>query len=175
MPFAGDLIPLVVQLYDGNESKYVKATLQDPDDNFLAGSPVTLTHKHDGLYEDKSITMPDKQWITVNYQVYDDAGLTIPSQFHSNAIERFDLQLTDQDLLDRITILEAAVNSLSSPRPVDLFVSLGSERYIVELKESNNMEAEVIEDSIDIQVDESIIDINQEDSNINISLEECDD
>jgi len=71
---SGDKIPLTLQINEGITDKYVQAILTDPVGDPLVGSPVALPHLSDGLYTDKSITMPGLTYVTAQYKVFNDVG-----------------------------------------------------------------------------------------------------
>lgn len=102
MPKAGESIPLSLQLFDGNTSKFVSAIVIDSTGTPLAGSPVLLTHKSDGRYEDGSLLMPTVAFVTVTYKVYNDLLLTDPSLDHSDGDDVFQLEVPDADILDKL-------------------------------------------------------------------------
>jgi hypothetical protein len=83
----GDPIRLNLQLFDGDAGKFVQAYVRDSSGAQLAGSPVTLTHTDQGLYEDDSLVMPDNAEISAVYKVFNDAGFSSPSAIHSDAID----------------------------------------------------------------------------------------
>lgn len=83
----GDPIRLNLQLFDGDENKFIKAYLRDNLGAQLAGSPVTLTHTDNGLYEDDSILMPNNPEVTAVYEVYNDSGFLFRSRKHSDSID----------------------------------------------------------------------------------------
>lgn len=85
----GDPIQLNLQLEDGATNKFPQAILRNQSGVLLSGSPVSLTHVGDGLYQNDSIAMPNTQEVTATYKVYDDAGHTVLSQFYSIELDVF--------------------------------------------------------------------------------------
>lgn len=81
MPKYGQPILLNVQLDDGATDKFVRATLRDADGNTLPESPVQLSHVANGLYTDESVSMPDTQQVTAQYEVFLDSGFTQPANY----------------------------------------------------------------------------------------------
>lgn len=82
-------IPASLQLFNGNQTKYVRAFLRDASNTLF--STLSLTHVASGLYENHSVQMPNTAFVTVQYIVYDDAGFTTPSTTYSLAIDLFTL------------------------------------------------------------------------------------
>lgn len=111
----GETIPLSVQLHDGAIDKYCRAIVRDSDGTALAGSPVTLTHISNGKYEDNTLVMPNKRYVSVTYEVYEDALFTTLSDEHTHAVDLFELEVLDQNLIDLLeelkTLLEQILNA----------------------------------------------------------------
>lgn len=80
-----DVIPLVLQLFDNDATKYVRANVRDASDTVISGSPFTLAHEANGLYTNASAVMPNTPFVSVQYLVYDDAGFTTLSTIHASA------------------------------------------------------------------------------------------
>jgi len=78
---AGQIIPLIMQLTDGNTGKFVKAVVKDNLGTPISGSPFTLTHDVSGKYKNFTGSMPSVDLIEAQYTAYDDAGFTIPSGY----------------------------------------------------------------------------------------------
>lgn len=97
MPKLGDPIRLNLQLYDGATNKYVRAYLTDQAGNALAGSPVNLTHISNGLYKDSSINMPNALEVVAQYKVFDNAGYSVASAQHADAIDTFLLEIVESN------------------------------------------------------------------------------
>lgn len=89
MPKVGQKIPIALQLFDGATGKFVRAWARRPDGTQLSGSPFSLSHVAAGLYEYDSATMPDAEWLTVQYRVFDDSGFSTQSADHSDALDTF--------------------------------------------------------------------------------------
>lgn len=85
----GQKIPLALQLFDGATDRHVRAWVRKPDGTQLSGSPYTLSHVASGLYENDNATMPDSDWVTAQYRVFDDSGFTSPSEDHADALDTF--------------------------------------------------------------------------------------
>ena len=87
----GSPIPLSLQLWDGNSTLYVQATLM-----YASGVPfptptVNLQPTgNQGLYIDNSLVMPNtSQPIYATFTVYDDSAYTIPDAGHDVTYETF--------------------------------------------------------------------------------------
>lgn len=96
MPRYNAPIPLALQLFDGNVSKFVRAILHNASGTELSESPVALTHVGGGLYQDSSVLMPNTDLVVASYVVYDDSGFTTESLVYSRVAESFYLDLPAQ-------------------------------------------------------------------------------
>ena len=103
----GEILPLALQLFDGDTAKYPRARLFKADGTELSGSPVALTHVANGLYKNSALTMPNENVVLVQYRVFNDSGFTIESGLHSAAVEEFFLE--DNTFSDSQAGLEAEV------------------------------------------------------------------
>lgn len=92
MPKLGEQIILSLKLNDSDTNKYVRATVFDATGTDLAGSPIILGHVKRGVYQDISLTMPNKYFITCAYEVFDDVGLTIKSAIYQDSHEIYQLE-----------------------------------------------------------------------------------
>lgn len=91
MPRLNHPIPLALQLWDRDTSKFIRATVRLPDGAQVPGSPLTLPHAADGFYTSTSILMPKVDFVSVFYEVFADQAQTIPSAEHGEAFEIFEL------------------------------------------------------------------------------------
>jgi len=84
----GEKLPLVAHLECPDASVlYVEAVIKRPDRSQLLGSPIDLGNEGSGIYFDDSISMPDESFVTVTYNIYDDAAKTIPSEDYCSVTE----------------------------------------------------------------------------------------
>lgn len=86
----GTALPLRWRAGDGEESLplYVQATIKSDDNGLeISGSPVLLTVDADAWYKNNTVPFPDATGVTVVYEAFYDAGLTLRS--HQDAIDRF--------------------------------------------------------------------------------------
>lgn len=108
---AGDTVPLVLQLFDGVTTKYVRATVTNQAGTAVSGSPFTLTHQALGKYVNSSLVMPSGvSFIVAHYRVFDDAGFTTISSYADTA-EVFNLFI---DTSNNYPSLEAVVGGDNS-------------------------------------------------------------
>lgn len=89
MPRFSEKIPLHIQLWDKAEGKYIKATVRKPDGSELSGSPVVLGHVVGGYYTDLSLPMPNSEFVTAFYEVFNDAEMADKSDDHGEAYDTF--------------------------------------------------------------------------------------
>lgn len=95
MPRLGEPIRLNLQLFDGATDKHVRTWVLDDNGNLLSGTPLSLAHQGYGLYANKSLLMPNTKQVKAVYRVYLDAGFANPSPIHSDAIDVFNLTVTE--------------------------------------------------------------------------------
>jgi hypothetical protein len=87
MPNVNQPLPLNLQLWDRAANKYVTATVRLPSGTPLSGSPVELAHVSSGYYASNDLRMPQADYVTVFYEVFDDAAHTVRSADHAEAFE----------------------------------------------------------------------------------------
>ncbi len=85
----GEALRINLQDFDGKAGLFPQAILRDDTGSELSGSPVDLAHTADGLYQDKSIVMPNTPMVTAVMKTYTDAGHTVLSDDHEDAIQVF--------------------------------------------------------------------------------------
>lgn len=86
MAAPGDILPITMKLADGNNSVFVKASVRNDMGSHLPGSPVSLPNVGIGRYSSAAFTMPEiANFVTADYQVYQDAGFTIPAGYDDGA------------------------------------------------------------------------------------------
>lgn len=88
---SGSGIPLYLQLFDYDASKFVKVFVSDDSGNPLDGSPVELTPLGSlGLYGDSSIVVPSSvPFAVAQYVVYDNAGYSVVSTSEGGSSDTF--------------------------------------------------------------------------------------
>ncbi len=112
MPRVNEKIPLKLQLFDGNESKYVLANIYNADGFEIEGSPFSVPHFSRGLYARSDVLMPNTEYITVQYRVYNDAMFTSRSPHHADALDIFFREETDPVLLEKLNQIISLLESL---------------------------------------------------------------
>lgn len=85
----GASIPLSIQLFDYDTAKYVRAWVRRPDGTLVSGSPVDLNQVALGLYQNFSLTLPNVEFVTAQYVVYDDSGYTQVSTSQGGSSDTF--------------------------------------------------------------------------------------
>ena len=112
MPRVGQPLALRTQLSDRDVTKFVECVVKDPSGTLLPGSPVVLSHESLGLYTDGSLVMPDEDFVTAQYKIFDNVGLTIFSQDHPTVEDTFEVTLPATELLDKMDILIALLEEI---------------------------------------------------------------
>ena len=116
MPKIGDIVPLSVQLFDGDETKFVKGVVRDSSETEVSGSPFALTHVSDGRYENSSLVMPSTAFLGATYIIFNDALFTSVSPDHSIATDVFPLEVPDAEILDKLIEIKTLLDQLSTER-----------------------------------------------------------
>ena len=92
----GDTLPLILDLHDNDDSKYVRCRIFDEDWVEQPTSPVNLVNQGDGIYNYSSLVFPSNEDILyARYKVYNDSGYTQESIDHTTAVDTF---LKQEDL-----------------------------------------------------------------------------
>lgn len=89
----GEKIPLFLTLESKDTSRFVRVTLYD-EAGVQVGAIVSVSHLADGNYFDDSRLMPSALSLVAVYDVFRDAGFTMPSNRDATVNERFDLDTT---------------------------------------------------------------------------------
>ena len=122
---SGNPIPLSVLLFDLATDKFVQAVIVDETGSQIAGSPVAISHVLTGLYEFNGLVMPDVDYVTAIFTVYDDALFTIPSQIHCPSAEQFIKDNDSSVILEKIDTLSRraiAVQPITVQTSQDLII-----------------------------------------------------
>ncbi len=98
-----DRIPIVCQLEDGNTNRFVQATVRDPDGNVL--NTVSCPHVGSGLYVNQSVVMPNFRFVTVQFKVFTNVGLTVLDPQYSQPMDFFDSD-ESTNVIDRLAEIE---------------------------------------------------------------------
>lgn len=115
MPRKDKPIPLVLQLWDKDASKYVRATIRLPNGSQLTGSPIALQHADGGLYYSNAVPMPDSDFVSVFYEVFSDSGFTQPSPEHGEAFEVFEMTSGGDSFTSAMDDLVAVIDDAQIP------------------------------------------------------------
>lgn len=87
----GQPIPIVLQLVDGNVSRYPQVWLKERDGTAISG-PHNLTHVANGLYVyDGSLLMPNFPEVVAQFITYTDAGHTTLDPINGLTEQGFEL------------------------------------------------------------------------------------
>lgn len=152
---SGDTIPLTLKLWDGDTGKYVKAVVVDSDGITLG--TITLTHITEGFYQDDSLTMPNKEFVTVYYIVYDDIGLTTRSVNHQDASEVFALTPLPLEIVKKVDDIIVTVEPNDAAQ-IDVTVMEIPETVIdIEVPEEREVQTDTLSvNSIEVETPEEI-------------------
>jgi hypothetical protein len=86
----GSNIPLNCQLWDGDPSLYVRATLKNADGSPYGTPFVNLTSVGGGLYLSNAVIMPSIGPVLAVFEVFSDAGYSIPEANHTVVAETYE-------------------------------------------------------------------------------------
>jgi len=85
----GSIVPLSLQVDDGDNSKFVAVTIRNPQGDLLI-EKLSMPSLGGGLYLTSTFRMPiATEFVTAIYQVYEDQGFTIPSNAFGLSSETF--------------------------------------------------------------------------------------
>lgn len=157
----GDSIPLTLKLWDGDTSKFVKAVVVDSDGTNLG--TITLTHVSEGFYQDDSILMPNKEYVTAYYIVYDDPGFATRSVNHQDTADVFALTQLPTEIVKKVDDIIVTVEQQAS-QTYEVIVEEPPETDIeVIVPDTNSINVDA-EEEIDVSVTpEQTIEVNVED------------
>ena len=154
MPFAGETLPLSMQLHDGASGYFVIAILKDQDGNAVSGPYVDLFHIGNGKYTSDAVTMPSVgiTYIEVTYEVYQDALLTLVSDKHFSGSDVFRFEIPDQVIVDKLDeIIAKLEGTLGSLTAVSATIEVEAIESVIET--AKEIKAELTGDSITQVVD----------------------
>lgn len=148
----GENIPLTV-LVEGDTAptKFVRAVLTDADGDPLPSSPKSLAYVAHNLFQDLSVAMPDTAFVNAQFQVYDDAGFTVPSDEHElgSAGERFDRASPKLDqILNKIQTVGSVDILETTIEPNQQFVATLTDDNLNGIVGENVFVAEISEDEL---------------------------
>lgn len=113
MPRINELVPLKLQLFDGDTTKYVRAHVFDESQNELPNSPFNLIHFGRGLYASNALLMPDTTYITIQYRVYDDSNYSIISSTHSDTLDIYYREEPDPEIMVSLIEIKSLIGALT--------------------------------------------------------------
>lgn len=131
-----DPIPATLQLFDNDETMHVRAIVRAADKTVLG--TVTLSHIADGLYANTDLVTPATSFVSIQYEVFEDAGFTVPSELHSTALDVFGVNaspFTLAQIADRVwdeslsshTLLNSAGRKLNESITPASFIPAGQQ------------------------------------------------
>ena len=89
----GEKIPLTAELTFNETDKYVRAHLLDNNGNEIQEiSPVDLTHKAYGFYDNETIPMPNIPTLKAIYLIYDDPEYSQLSLIYGAGLDVFKIK-----------------------------------------------------------------------------------
>jgi hypothetical protein len=91
----GDIVPLSVQISDGNSKLKIMAKVISPSSNILFEGP--LSHLMDGFYETKQFVMPEVDFVIAIYNVENNNEYSNSSEtFYRSEVEEISRALLDE-------------------------------------------------------------------------------
>ena len=94
----GEKIPLTAELTFNETDKYIRAYLLDHNGNEIQEvSPVDLTHKAYGFYDNETIPMPNIPTVKAIYFVYDDPEYLQLSNIYGAGLDVFKLKTASSE------------------------------------------------------------------------------
>ena len=107
----GDKLPVALQLPDGAPNKFVRAWTYGSNGELVSG-PTPLNHIAAGLYVTNTLTMPNSEFVAIQYRVYEDAAYTTLSSDYGDAVDT--VSRTNLSGIVTTTNLEDAKNEIMS-------------------------------------------------------------
>jgi hypothetical protein len=112
MPRLGDKIPLVFQLFDRDETQFIRAVLRDESGAELPESPVELFHVGGGQYMNASVSMPLTSFVTAKYTAFKDEDFLEANDDHTSETDVFELTLAPSELMAKLSDIKSLLNRL---------------------------------------------------------------
>lgn len=152
----GNKVPITLDVGDANDMLYVRATIYSP--NLIPIISFNLLPKGDGIYSHDNYFMPDFDYITIKYVVYDSNTYTNRAGYYDTT-ESYSKNTSGSggsspELINTIN------KALSDLRKVDITVDVVEEDTIQAVVDHRDTP-----DTINIEVEESSIVIEVESSN----------
>ena len=115
----GEVVPIFIQLDDGNTSQFPQVEIRNPSDLLL--QTVDLSHVANGLYvPDSPFLMPDEPFIRVSGIIYSDSGRTTENTSFSRIASSY---------AKKIDATQASVDGLNDLAQADVQTALDSQGY----------------------------------------------
>ena len=109
----GDSVPLKAKLPADDSTVFIMAVVRDDTGLQVPGSPFTLTYQGFGSYENDSFIFPvGTDYLTADYQIYDDPGFSIQSVLYGDTEDRFHATIPDPTIFAAIQDIQSNVNIL---------------------------------------------------------------
>lgn len=120
MPFAGETLPLSLQLYDFNATKFARVHLRDQAGTPLAGSPFDLVHIGQGKYTSAAVVMPTGvDYIEATYEVFasaaDRTAGTPLDPDYTSATDVYRFEIPDTVIVDLLNDILAKLGGFALP------------------------------------------------------------
>ena len=119
----GDFIPLSLLTENRATDRFVRARVKNSSGIEISGSPFNVPHLNDGAYWRYDVTMPDVDWVVVEYDVFEDAGFTEPSDDLLPVEEKFQ----KAELSSALDDIKAVVSQANMTGEVELDNTLSGE------------------------------------------------
>lgn len=135
----GEKVPVVFQSSVAETGLFVRATIKDNDENTLA--VLALTHVVNGLYLNDNYLMPAKAFITVQYDVFKDAGFTLLDDSYLKAIDVFSLLFVETSGAGESL---ADIVALVSNSSENIIAKIGGSKIVARISETISHESEKV-------------------------------
>jgi len=156
MSIIGQILDIALKLDDDNPNKHVRARVFDSDRVEITGSPFTLLLAGSGMYSTDQVVMLDTPFMTVAYEVFDDALFAVKS-----VDEYFDGG--DSFRIDRTFTRESLIG--------DLIASIETVELQANLDESNILSASIDANEVTATIEADEITGKVESNEFNASVE----
>ena len=164
MPNVGDTVPLSVQLFDSDTTKFARATVRDDSGTPVSGSPFSLGHVGNGRYESSSLLFPSgTNYVNATYEIFDDAGFTIFSELHASAIDTFSLTVPTTEIIECLDQLKLLIQGIAQVGDILMNVFDGDDIIIMKV-DDNDIKINVFDDD-----DQKAMVVDDTDTNLNVS------
>lgn len=88
----GSIIPIDIQLWDGDISKFPRAFLFGPGGIPYSPPFVDLASVGNGLYSNRSVLMPQVGPVSASFSIYNDSARTVLDSAHTFSSESYSVQ-----------------------------------------------------------------------------------